>query len=174
MHTLGDPDVSRRFSPDRLRMVRDLAIRGAVAEPGPQAAWLEIEQSGDHLDLLQNVLIRVLHLDGDPIGFGVAHFGIQPRLTALYIHPDCQGRGYGRSILTSLYDDLMALGAATLATAAAAPAKPFYLALGFQESFSYSASRNDRDQGPRMCFHHMTALLPALGFPSTSRNLCNG
>lgn len=167
MLVLSDLDASRRFAPDRLRVLREYAIRAAVADPGQQATWLSIEETGDDLASLQNVLIRVLLLDGDPIGFGMAQLETTPRLTALYIHPDFQRRGYGRKILTALSADLMATGAATVATAAAAPAQPFYLALGFQRRFSYSASPTGWEQGPRMYFHHMTAPIPALGFIST-------
>lgn len=167
MLVLSDLDASRRFSPDRLRVLRENAIRAAVADTGQQATWLSIEEAGDDLASLRNVLIRVLHLDGDPIGFGIAQLATTSRLTALYIHPDFHRRGHGRKILTALSADLMATGATTLATAAAAPAQPFYLALGFQRGFSYSASPSGWEQGPRMVFHHMTAAIPALGFLST-------
>ncbi len=161
MPVISDFDASRRFAPDRLRMLRTLAIRAAVGDPAVQATWLGIEQSDDFLDALQGVLIRVLHIDGEPIGYGTIKLGHLPRLVALYIHPAYQRRGHGQAMLTALADDLRASGACSLVTAAAAPALPFYLASGFQKRYAFSASPVHWDQGPAMCFYHMTRTIAA-------------
>ncbi len=174
MHVLNDLASSRRFPPRCLRILRERAIHAAVGDPGARVAWLGIEQAEDDLESLQSVLIRVLHLGGDPIGFGVARPGRIPRLTGLYVDPAWQRRGHGREILTALVGDLATAGAIRLVTAAASPAKAFYLAFGFQEGFPFSASPPGLDQGPRMYFHHMTLVLRASGFHSSSRNHCHG
>ncbi len=161
MPELSDLDASRRFAPERLRLLRTLAIRAAVDDPQAQATWLGIEQSDDFLEALHGVLIRVLHRDGEPIGYGTIKLGHLPRLVGLYIHPAHQRRGHGQTILSALASDLAASGGLSLVTAAAAPALPFYLALGFQKRYTFSASPTQWDQGPSMSFYHMTRTIAA-------------
>lgn len=135
---MRNPDVGmRQYGPDDAWATRDIfiqAVRITAArfyDPAQIEAWA---QGGD-LDLAswhecrEQAWTVVAELEGRVVGFAdLCDGGL---LDMLFVHPDADGRGAARALVSAVLDHARQIGLSRVVAHASRPARPVFEGLGF-------------------------------------------